>query len=184
MAATAICKIRIISVSGPRNNQTILVRFPGRKAFEIQPRVLLIKKRERKKETHKTSSIDVFVTSPPRGSFALKAMTISFLVRSHCFVERVGIVRGSNAFTLAVSNATLFGLVEKTTTGMSLLRFKTSRIQYRTFSIPVKFFGGVHSDDTAYRLFRFLKGRRSCVLAHDGNVFVANFLLLLRAVFS
>lgn len=101
------------------------------------------------------------MTSPPRGSFALKAMTISFLVRSHCFVERVGIVRGSNAFTLAVSNATLFGLVEKTTTGMSLLRFKTSRIQYRTFSIPVKFFGGVHSDDTAYRLFRFLKGRRS-----------------------
>lgn len=49
MAAIAICKIRIISVSGPTTNQTILVRFPGHKAFEIKPRVFLIKKKERKK---------------------------------------------------------------------------------------------------------------------------------------
>lgn len=68
-AATATCKIRIISVSDPRANQTILVRFPGPKAFVITPRVLLIKK-ERKRETHNTIRIAVFVTSPPRGSFA------------------------------------------------------------------------------------------------------------------
>lgn len=35
---------------------------------------------------------------------------------------------------------------------------------------------------TAYSAFS--RAADLCVLAHDGNVFVANFLLLLRAVFS
>ena len=53
------------------------------------------------------------MTSPPRDRLhKSNDYGISFLVRSHCFVERVGIVRASNA-TLAVSNATLFGLVKR-----------------------------------------------------------------------